>query len=197
VGLNPPSDDMTGEWDYGSLGPAVRLGRGVYLERRGSFDRIRSRHVPALVLGDGVRVYTWTSFSIEDAGMVSIGEDAVLVGAHVMCADRISIGREVVASYSVTITDCDFHPMDPGLREVDAVAVSPSGNRSRRPPLVTAPVSIGDRARIGVGAIILKGVTIGPGAEVAAGAVVSRSVPTGGRVSGNPAREDGSEGAGG
>ena len=45
-----------------------------------------------------------------------------------------------------------------------------------------------DDVRIGIGAIILKGVTIGRGARIGAGSVVARDVAPGVEVFGNPAR---------
>jgi acetyltransferase-like isoleucine patch superfamily enzyme len=50
------------------------------------------------------------------------------------------------------------------------------------------PVVIGDRAWIGVRAVIMPGVSIGEGGMVAAGAVVTRDVPADTVVFGNPAR---------
>jgi maltose O-acetyltransferase len=47
-----------------------------------------------------------------------------------------------------------------------------------------APVTIGDGAWIGAGAMILPGVTIGAGAFVTAGAVVTRDVPANAKVAG-------------
>ena len=103
-----------------------------------------------------------------------------------MCAERITIGRNVIVSYHVTIADSDFHPMDPELRIQDAIANSPSGDRSRRPAIVSRPVTIEDDVWIGIGAIILKGVHIGRGARVEAGAVVTQDVPPGRTIAGNP-----------
>ncbi|MBM3499913.1 MAG: acyltransferase [Armatimonadetes bacterium] len=180
---------ITGAWDYGSLPPNVVVGEGCWLERRDSFDRFRSHQQPGLVMGDRVRVYTWTTFNVEPSGVVTIGCDSVLVGAVLMCADRIAIGERVVVSYNVTIADSDFHPIDPDLRRQDAVANSPAGDRSRRPPLVTRPVVIEDDVWIGIGAIVLKGVRIGRGARIGPGAVATRDVPPHTTVSGNPARE--------
>lgn len=178
---------VTGEWDYSQLPANIRVGRDSFLERRDSFASFRSRQNPGLVLGDRVRVYTWTSFNIEPTGAVEVGDGTTLVGAVFMCADRITIGRDVVVSYNVTIADSDFHPVDPELRVQDAIANAPFGDRSKRPALVTRPVHIGDGAWIGIGAIVLKGVTIGRDARVGAGAVVTSDVPPGASVVGNPA----------
>ncbi len=52
-----------------------------------------------------------------------------------------------------------------------------------------AAVTIADRAWIGFGATILKGVTVGEGAVVAAQSVVTRDVAPWTVVAGNPARE--------
>jgi acetyltransferase-like isoleucine patch superfamily enzyme len=178
----------TGTWDYGVLPKNVVLGRDCWIERKDSFARFRSAQQPGLVLGDRVRVYTWTTFNVEPSGMIEVGDDSILVGPTFMCAQRISIGRRVVISYQVTIADADFHPIDPELRRQDAIANSPSGDRSHRPSYIFRPVVIEDDAWIGIGAIILKGVTIGRGARVDAGAVVTSNVPPGAIVAGNPAR---------
>lgn len=180
--------ELTGTWDHRDLPANVRVGRDCWLERRASFERVRSDRDPALVIGDRVRAYTWTSLTVEGDGLLEIGDDAVLVGPIVMCREHVRIGRGVVVSYNVTIADSDFHPVDPRLRRQDAVANAPEGDRSRRPLIASAPVEIGDGAWIGIGAIVLKGVTVGPGARVGAGAIVTRDVPPDQAVAGNPAR---------
>jgi acetyltransferase-like isoleucine patch superfamily enzyme len=179
--------DVVGTWDYRTLPPNVRLGEGCWLERKDSFARFRSLRDPGLVLGRGVRVYTWTTFNVEPTGLLEVGDHAVLVGPVFMCAEHVRIGSRVVLSYQVTVADSDFHPLDPEERRRDAVASSPSGDRSARPPLVSRPVVIEDDAWIGIGAIVLKGVRIGRGARVAAGAVVTADVPPGAYAAGNPA----------
>jgi acetyltransferase-like isoleucine patch superfamily enzyme len=180
--------NITGGWDYGTLPGNVRIGRDCWLERKSSFSRFRSACQPGLVLGDRVQIYTWTTFNVEEGGLVEIGDDSVLVGAVLMCGQHIKIGRRAVLSYNVTIADSDFHPLDLESRKLDAVANAPEGDRSKRPPLVCRPVTIGDDVHVGIGAIVLKGVTIGAGAKVAAGAVVASDVPPGAVVAGNPAR---------
>jgi acetyltransferase-like isoleucine patch superfamily enzyme len=187
VTFDPSTVD--GTWDYRDLPRNVRAGDGCWLERRSTFEGLRSTRDPAIRLGDRVRVYTWATFNLEPDGSVVVGDDSVLVGPVFMCAERIEIGRRVVISYHVTIADSDFHP--PGIEERrrDAIANAPHGDRSSRPDVATAPVVIEDDVWIGIGAIILKGVRIGTGARVWPGAVVTRNVPPGAMVAGNPARQ--------
>jgi acetyltransferase-like isoleucine patch superfamily enzyme len=181
--------DITGKWDYRTLPTNVRVGTDSWLERRDSFARFRSVKNPGLVLGRRVQVFTWTTFNVEPEGSIEVGDDSVLVGGVFMCAERISIGRRVVVSYYVTIADSDFHPIDSESRVRDAIANSPHSDRKLRPIVESAPISIGDDAWIGVGAIILKGVNIGAGARIEAGAVVTRDVPAGHTITGNPGRD--------
>ena len=195
----PNEDDLTGNWDLSNLPANVKLGEECFIERKMSFERYRSQRDIGLVLGDRVKVYTWTNFSIEPTGQLLVGSDCILVGAVFMCADRISIGNRVVLSYNVTIADSDFHPIDPDARRRDAVANAPFADtgeliesaptaRSNRPRLDTQPVEIADDVWVGIGAMILKGVRVGRGARICAGAVVTRDVPEAARVSGNPAK---------
>ncbi|HEU5085523.1 MAG TPA: acyltransferase [Acidimicrobiales bacterium] len=179
---------VTGGWSLDRLPPGlVQAGVGCELERLESFERIKSTARPALVLGDRVAVYTWTGFGIDAGGRMEVGDDCVLVGPQFLCGDRITIGPRSVLSYNVSVADCDFHPHDPAARALDAEAISPAGS-GVRPTLDTAPVHIGADCRIGIGAVILKGVTIGDGATVAAGTVVTGDVPAGATVAGNPGR---------
>lgn len=180
--------EITGNWDYAAAPPNVRIGQGCWLERKASFARFHSTRLPGLVLGERVRVYTWTEFNVEPEGLLEVGDDSTLVGAVFMCAHHIVIGRRVVVSYNVTIADSDYHPLDPVLRKLDAIANRPGADKAARPRTQSRPVRIGDDAWIGIGAIVLKGVTIGAGARVAAGAVVTHDVAAGGCVAGNPAR---------
>lgn len=177
----------TGDWDYATLPANIRIGRDCYIERRESFTRFASARDPALVLGDRVHIYTWSAFSLDQDGLVEVGDDATLVGAQFMCAEHITVGRRVIVSYNVLIADCDFHPRDPELRRLDAIANAPGPGRPARPRLSSRPVLIEDDVVVGAGAMILKGVRIGRGAYVQAGAVVTSDVAPGSRVAGNPA----------
>jgi len=180
-------EEIVGTWDHSTLPANISMGPDCWIERRASFERFRSTQHPGLVLGARVKAYTWTEFNVEPAGTLHVGDDTLLVGAIFMCAEQIVIGRAVVVSYNVTIADSDFHPLDPEQRRHDAVANSPTGDRSLRPAIQARPVTIGDGAWIGIGAIILKGVTIGEQARVRSGSIVVRDVPAGATVGGNPA----------
>ncbi|MBD1918054.1 MULTISPECIES: acyltransferase [Cyanophyceae] len=178
---------ITGDWDYSELPSNVYLGQDCWLERKESFNRYRSQKKTGMVLGNFVKVYTWTTFNIEPSGSIFVGDESILVGPTFMCQNQITIGNRVVLSYHVTVADSDFHPIDSVLRKQDAVANSPFGDRSQRPTIISRPVIIEDDAWIGIGATILKGVRIGRGARVSAGAVVTSDVPRGITVVGNPA----------
>ena len=168
----------------------VHVGARCSFERHGNtFRRFFSEREPALVIGPGTTIYTWTTFSIERDGLITIGADCALVGAQFMCSERITVGDRVVVSYNVAIADSDFHPRDRELRRLDAIANAPSAARPQRPPVPTAPVIIEDDVQVGIGALILKGVRVGAGARIQPGAVVTRPVPPGAIVAGNPARE--------
>lgn len=180
--------EVTGCWDYRTLPRNVSFGRNCWFERKESFARFRSARAPGLIIGDDVKVYTWTAFNVEPEGVLEIGDGSILVGAVFMCAGSITVGRRVVVSYHVTIADSDFHPVDPELRKLDAVANAPGGDRNARPRADVQPVVIEDDVRLGIGAIILKGTRIGRGARIGAGAVVVSDVPPGASVVGNPAR---------
>lgn len=121
--------------------------------------------------------------------------DGVLIEAPFHCAYgfNISLGRGVYLNAGCTILDtapvrigagtmlgpqvqiyCADHHRDAALRCAGL-------ERAR-------PVTIGERAWIGGGAILLPGVRIGDDAIIGAGSVVTRDVGPGRTVAGNPAR---------
>jgi acetyltransferase-like isoleucine patch superfamily enzyme len=190
----PALAEWSGRWDYSQLGAQVQLGRECFIEMPGVVAPIRTERVPALVLGDRVRILAggWGgSMTIEDPGFVEIGDDCVLVGVQIMCADHVRIGARAIISYNVVIADSDFHPRDPDLRRHDAISGAPFGEWFGYAPRHASPVAIGDDVTIGINSLVLKGTTIGDGATVLAGSVVTSDVPAGATVQGNPAVETG------
>jgi acetyltransferase-like isoleucine patch superfamily enzyme len=108
--------------------------------------------------------------------IIHIGNNCGFTGTNLVAAERIKIGNRVSVGANSTITDTDFHPLDPIERQRDFLA----GKH--------APVIIEDDVFIGMHSLILKGVTIGRGSVVGAGSVVTDDVASGIIVAGNPAR---------
>src|SRR4051812_40812381 len=129
--------EASGDWDYGTLPPNIRIGRDCFLENPQLFRTFASELDPGLVIGDRVRIYFggWGGgFGIVATGTMEIGDDSVLTGAQIMCAERIVLGRRVRISYNAVITDADFHPRDPDLRRRDALLCSPAPPAGARDP---------------------------------------------------------------
>lgn len=106
-----------------------------------------------------------------------------------MAEEKIEIGSYCLIAWNVGIADCDFHPLDPALRMIDAMALAPFlPNRPKRPALIAKPVKIGNNVWIGMNSTILKGVTIGDNSIIGAGAVIISDVPDNVVMAGNPAK---------
>ena len=141
----------------------IRIGRGLNLRSTPRSNPLAPNHPVAI------------STRRADASL-TIGADFGMTGGALVCDERISIGDRVWVGANAIITDTDFHPLDPAIRQARPLDAK------------TAPVDIADDVFIGMNALILKGVCIGERAVVGAGSVVSRDVPAGAIVAGNPAR---------
>lgn len=112
--------------------------------------------------------------------------DRVSVGSHSVIEHHVTIGYGVrihsqvfVPEFSILEDDCWIGPC---VCLTNARYPRSAGVKER----LQGP-TIGRKARIGAGAVILPGVQIGEGALIGAGAVVTRNVPAGVVVAGNPA----------
>ena len=123
-------------------------------------------------LGAGAEVRP--PFACDYGYNVAIGAGAFLnFGAVILDVGRVTIGDAVQIGPCVQLLAAD-HPREPALRR--------SGAESG------APVTIGDNAWIGAGAIICPGVSVGADSIVGAGSVVTRDVPAGVVAAGVPCR---------
>jgi acetyltransferase-like isoleucine patch superfamily enzyme len=150
----------------------VHAGRGVALGRR-----VQLQVLPGalLMLGDGCRIGERTRIVVH-AGSVEIGAGTTLGERCTIVAHAgVTIGRDARLDDGAVLVDFDHVIEDVELP-------------IRAQPLVCTPIAIGDGARIGLGAGVLRGVTIGAGAIVGPHAVVTRDVAAGATVGGVPAR---------
>ncbi|SPL64774.1 Beta-1,3-glucosyltransferase [Ochrobactrum soli] len=172
------------------------LGIGSILEHARVDVRLQSEQRDYLVVGNYSLIGGQYVFE-RGIGTITIGDySSVGHGTMMICTqpDGIKIGSQVLISWDVTIIDSNSHPLDPELRANDAfdwlsgVTTGHYGAFKDWHGVTSAPIIIEDRAWIGFGATIMKGVTVGQGAVIAAKSVVTKDVAPFTIVAGNPAR---------
>jgi maltose O-acetyltransferase len=137
-------------------------------------DGTRARVLGDLLGGIGAGSWVETPFHCDYGTQVHIGARVfVNMGCIFLDAAPITIGDEAQLGPAVQLLTSD-HPRDAAERV--------SG------PELALPISIGARAWLGGGVIVLPGVTIGQDAVIGAGSVVTRDVPAGVTAAGNPCR---------
>src|SRR5688572_23470122 len=90
---------------------------------------------------------------------VRIGSRTFIGRSVLVAAERITIGDDVLISWDVTIVDHDSHSLDFDQRRNDVVEWLKGAKDWSA--VTVAPVTIGNKVWIGLGATVLKGVTIG------------------------------------
>jgi len=109
---------------------------------------------------------------------ITIGDNTGISGGTICAAVSVVIGKDCLIGANVTITDTDFHSINPVGRRYNSDSLE----------IDAKPVIIDDNVFIGTGAIILKGVRIGKNSVIGAGAVVSKSICSDSIAVGNPAK---------
>jgi len=112
--------------------------------------------------------------TLEASAQVKLGKGCGFSGTVISAAESIEIGAGTICGGNVTITDTDWHPVDPMTRR---------SGRGR-----SAPIKLGCNVWVGLNAIILKGVTIGDNSIISAGSVVTSDIPSDVIASGHPAK---------
>lgn len=149
------------------------------------FYKLHMRRGCDVRVGNDCDLHCRISFDREQA-KVAIGDRCYIGASHIVCANQVLIGNDVIVSWGVTIVDHNSHTLDWSGRAHDVLEWK-TGQKDWA-KVRSAPVRIEDKVWIGFNASILKGVTIGEGAVIAAGAMVSRDVPPYTVVAGNPGR---------
>ncbi|MGM1063657.1 sugar O-acetyltransferase [Saccharothrix sp. Mg75] len=132
--------------------------------------RLLAEHLGAV--GEGVVIrpplrvdYGWNirvgAGTFANFGLVALDVAPIVIGADVQIGPNVQL---------LTPT----HPVEPGPRRDKWEAAK--------------PITVGDNAWLGGGAVVLPGVTIGENTVVGAGAVVTRDLPANVVAVGNPAR---------
>lgn len=154
-----------------ATGGRVRIGAGFIAE-----CPLRIAGPGRVEIGDRCRV---RRSNLQDIAIVTltpearveIGEGSTMGGLRIRCADRVRIGKLLLAA-KTTVTDTDFGAAWDG---------SPGAARSK-------PVEIGDDCWLGVETTVCSGVRLGHNVVVSGGSVVTRDMPDGAMAMGNPAR---------
>jgi acetyltransferase-like isoleucine patch superfamily enzyme/acyl carrier protein len=157
-----------------SIGNWVSLGRHGKILMQTDFSGSRKmieQHYPGVAHDFDPRVFG------PREPVLKIG-DGTFIGDFVFisCARSIEIGRHVVFSDRVFLSDSNHHYENPEL------PILLQANTLGR------PIVIEDHAWIGINVVILEGVTIGRHSIVSASSVVTSDVPPFSVVAGNPAR---------
>ncbi len=122
----------------------------------------------------GENVWVNQPLTLAVGSTVSIGEGTYINSGLVLIDDyKITIGKGVLFGTGVTLCTTG-HPIDPEKRAEGG--------------MYSFPITIGDGAWIGAGAIVLPGVTIGKYAVVGAGSVVTKDIPDYMVAVGNPCK---------
>jgi galactoside O-acetyltransferase len=157
------------------------VGRGTKLNIRSVISGRRGY----VEIGSKSIIHCAFSFDRSSA-KIRIGDNCFIGNSHIVAAQEVNIGNDVVISWGVTIVDHNSHSLDWEIRKRD-VSDWHVGSKIWD-DVSMAPVIIRDRVWIGFNASILRGVTLGEGAVVGAGSVVTKDVPPYTVVAGNPAR---------
>jgi len=104
---------------------------------------------------------------------IKIGNNSGFSGTVIAAAGNIKIGSNVLCGANTTITDYDWHGIDPDKR-----------NKSAEPK----PVVIEDNVWLGLNSVVLKGVIIGKNSVIGANSVVTKNIPANVIAAGNPCR---------
>ena len=120
--------------------------------------RIRLRENAVWSTSNGCRLSYGVTLEVLKEAMLETKYFTMNSNSTLICADKITLGQDVMIGRSVVIYDSDFHSI-----------LDQEGNTINPP----RPVTIGDHVWIGTNSMILKGVELCDNAIIGAGTVLS------------------------
>ena len=111
--------------------------------------------------------------TLKPNAQIIIGNNSGFSGTVIASAKSIIIGNKVLCGANTTITDYDWHGVDPGKRQ--------KASEGRE-------VIIEDNVWLGLNCVVLKGVTIGRNSVIGANSVVTKDIPANVIAAGNPCK---------
>ena len=131
----------------------------------------------------------------KESGRIQIGNRVHIGGSVFISINEIIIGDDVTIAWDCVFYDHNSHSIYWSERKNDTIQelhdLKKYGDliKNKNWTVVKSkPIIIEDKAWIGLGCKILKGVRIGEGAIIAAGSVVTKDIPSWTVWGGNPAR---------
>ena len=150
----------------------VTAGQGVYIGKNCSLKG--KEHI---TLEDAVTVRPYAQIW-SGGGTVRIGQGSEIgERCRISIANSLNIGKKVLLSPNVYITDCDHEYRNLGIPVIDQGIVQKGQT-----------VSIGDGSYIGINAVIVGNVKIGKHCVIGANSVVTKDVPDYCVAVGSPAK---------
>lgn len=189
--IEPMPNSWTLCQEYVRVDPSVILGTGSTVN-----ITYRPLH-PDICVEIGADSQIFGSLVILRPGAyIHIGQRTQIGSSNLIAACGIDIGDDVLMAWGITVMDNNSHSLIWDERKND---VWQCGIDYRKTPedfirnknwsiVKMAPIHIQDKAWIGYGVSILKGVTIGEGAIIGAASVVTKDIPPYSVAVGNPAQ---------
>lgn len=161
----------------------IEIGKSVVITGTPHLRKVKGARI---ILGDKVALHSDSKYStlvttpvsiaaVEPGAVVEMMENSGISGSKIVCASRISIGRNTMIGPDTIIYDRKVHEYSPEL------------GWSTIAKKTAKPIIIGNNCFIGTRCVILKGVTIGDNCVIAAGTIITKDVPAGHLAYGNPA----------
>ena len=138
-----PGKPIPDDWYNGIIPKNIEVGENTVIDSSFCFKNFYSVKPIGFKIGNNVTLWR-TSIAAEENAVIEIGNYCYIANAALVCSERISIGNYVFIAGGVTIADSDFHPVDPAMRLADTIALSPRGDRKKRPVIKVLPVVIED-----------------------------------------------------